>query len=439
MNSILPLIEAFLALGLTMIVLTTGVSSLVGVWQRGLRCRARGLRALLKCFFHLVLRDTATNTPENLARFVGEMSLQPARLAEVEGLDGEDEKSRRYLALLPDIAATPDKPAKWSAVWSSLGNTLDTLSEDEFKMRFKASSIGRKLAPQAAATTTAQADFDATLQAYYARFVAYGHASTEDFARDARRLSILAAIFLAIGANIDAFDLLETYIAQPTHRAAIIARYEQSARQTPTDAPKPPSAAVPASEAVQKIDTKLKAAENLLPEQQAKKLKEAVDEARSALQAAATVRAESIDIVKDATSTFPVGWDRYPGCADGSTDPRCAPLRKLADAKDANESTAQKAEGKAPVDPKTSTPPSGPTAGIAATANDVFANLQLAFAQDTPRALRWFAGVLLAILMLGLGTPFWIQTVDGLLRARDLVRGGNKAGDGTNKDQTGKK
>ena len=221
MNSILPLIEAFLALGLTMIVLTTGVSSLVGVWQRGLRCRARGLRALLKCFFHLVLRDTATNTPENLARFVGEMSLQPARLAEVEGLDGEDEKSRRYLALLPDIAATPDKPAEWSAVWSSLGNTLDTLSEDEFKMRFKASSIGRKLAPQAAATTTAQADFDATLQANYARFVAYGHASTEDFARDARRLSILAAIFLAIGANIDAFDLLETYLSQPTLRAAI--------------------------------------------------------------------------------------------------------------------------------------------------------------------------------------------------------------------------
>ena len=165
------------------------------------------------------------------------MSLQPARLAEVEGLDGEDEKSRRYLALLPDIAATPDKPAEWSAVWSSLGNTLDTLSEDEFKMRFKASSIGRKLAASAA-----QADFDATLQAYYARFVAYGHASTEDFARDARRLSILAAIFLAIGANIDAFDLLETYIAQPTHRAAIIARYEQGDRQLPTT----PSAA-PAS------------------------------------------------------------------------------------------------------------------------------------------------------------------------------------------------
>ena len=41
--------------------------------------------------------------------------------------------------------------------------------------------------------------------------------------------------------------------------------------------------------------------------------------------------------------------------------------------------------------------------------------------------------------MLGLGTPFWIQTVDGMLRARDLVRGGNKAGDGTNKDQAEKK
>ena len=44
----LPLIEAFLALGLTMIVLTTGVSSLAGTWQRLRRARARGLQSLLR-------------------------------------------------------------------------------------------------------------------------------------------------------------------------------------------------------------------------------------------------------------------------------------------------------------------------------------------------------------------------------------------------------
>ena len=38
---------------------------------------------------------------------------------------------------------------------------------------------------------------------------------------------------------------------------------------------------------------------------------------------------------------------------------------------------------------------------------------------------------LIGFVMLGLGAPFSIQTINGLLRARDLVRGGNQAGDGT--------
>ena len=49
---------------------------------------------------------------------------------------------------------------------------------------------------------------------------------------------------------------------------------------------------------------------------------------------------------------------------------------------------------------------------------------------DAGNFLRWLAGLILTMVMLGLGTPFWVQAVNGLLRARDLVRGGNKAGDG---------
>jgi hypothetical protein len=104
-------------------------------------------------------------------------------------------------------------------------------------------------------------------------------------------------------------------------------------------------------------------------------------------------------VLTHATTTFPAGWDRYPGCDTGNTDPRCTALLALA-----------------PGHPKAS------WAGGSALS---------ALGNDTSRALRWLFGVILSVVMLGLGAPFWIQTINGLLRARDLVRGGNQAGDGT--------
>ncbi len=434
MNSILPLLEAFLALGLTMIVLTTGVSSLVGAWQRALRIRAAGLRALLKCFFHLALRDVASNTPENLARFVGEMSLQPARLAEVEALADGTERNRRYLALLPDLAAAPGARVSWRAVWSSLGDTLDTLSEDEFKTRFKATTIGRVLARQidtetqaaVAAARPAPAGLDDRLDMLYRQFVAYGHAATEDFARNARALSIVGATLLAVGANIDAFDLLETYLSQPTLRAAIIARYEQGDRQLPTTPSAAPASPGPDDQAMRKLDDFLKTAVAALPEQKARELQQAADETRQAMQATTAAYAGSRAILKDAAASFPVGWDRYPGCPAGSSDHRCVQLQSIKKRDAAAAPPAPAVEPAAGADG-----PKDVAKALAGTASNVVDNVIDAFRLDTSHALRWFTGVLLAILMLGLGAPFWIETVNGLLRVRDLMRGGNQAGDGS--------
>ena len=64
------------------------------------------------------------------------------------------------------------------------------------------------------------------------------------------------------------------------------------------------------------------------------------------------------------------------------------------------------------------------------------AHIDLAATQDTSHFVRWLAGLILTVVMLGLGTPFWIQAVNGLMRARDLVRGGNNAGDGPNAPAT---
>jgi len=393
MTSFLPLIEAFLALALTMLVLTTGVSSLAGTWQRALRARARGLRSLLQAFFHLALRDYASPTPASVARFVGEMSLQPQLLADIAVLPDDAAKEGRYLALLPDLAGADQQNLSWGAAWASRSRTLDTLSEEEFKTRFRASTIGRAMAQ-----TLPAVDFDAKLADLHTRFVAYGHAATEEFARNARLHSTVFALLLALGANIDAFNLLETYLANPALRAAVIEKYEKIGTAPAT----PPAQTGSATTPVQQIED-LRAFAADLAGKDAQALRLIDDKARlatNAVQASQTAYDEARQVVTDATTNFPVGWDRYPGCAPkGDTqryaDPRCAGIR----IGDRDASLAER--------------------------------IGHAFSEDGRQAWRWLIGVFLTIVMLGLGAPFWIQTVNGLLRARDLVRSGRQAGAGT--------
>ena len=466
MTSFLPLIEAFLALGLTMIVLTTGVSSLSGTWERLFRSRARGMRELLRCLFLLAVKKIQAppssvippasgqppTTPANgwqqfegaigetdaLLRFVGEMSLQPGTLAKIAELTKQIDG---YKAALPGLVETETAeaqeeefptPLKWK-IWRSLADTLDNLSDDEFKTRFKTSTIGKALE---------QADpkgFEDRVKALHEQFVAFGHAASEAFTRNARQQSIIFAVILAFCANIDAFNLLETYLANPSLTAAVIQKYEKIGANQATSTQQPAktdSAATP----IQKINELRDLAISLASKEKQKDIEDKANQAKEVVQASQTAYDEARQVVSNATTNFPVGWDRYPGCAEKSADPRCD---GIAAARKAKEDAAQNAP--APAQKAYKTPPSSPASNLFPIANFLdplltpFRDIHFAFENDARRALRWSMGVLLAILMLGLGTPFWVQTVDGMLRARDLVRGGNKAGDGTNKDQAEKK
>ena len=470
MTSFLPLIEAFLALGLTMIILTTGVSSLSGTWQRLLRSRARGMRELLRCFFLLTLNKIQApppsapsappapppTTPANnwqpfmdaigetdaLLRFIGEMSLQPGKLAEIEAAEaGLVKQIDGYKAALPELHQPTRRwigTPLWWKVWRSLADTLDNLSDDEFKTRFKTSTIGKALE---------KADpkgFEDRVKALHEQFVAFGHAASEAFSRNARRQSIVFAVILAFCANIDAFNLLETYLANPSLTAAVIQKYEKIGTDQATST-QPPAKTDSAATPIQKINELRDLAISLASKEKHKDIEDKADQAREVVQASQTAYDEARQVVANATSNFPVGWDRYPGCADKSADQRCD---GIAAARKAKEDAAQEAPASA--QKACTTPPGNPESSvivnflcpIASLLDPLltpFRDIHFAFENNARHALRWSMGVLLAILMLGLGTPFWIQTVDGMLRARDLVRGGNKAGDGTNKDQAEKK
>lgn len=424
MTSFLPLLEAFLALALTMLVLTIGVSSLSGTWQRARRLRAFGLREMLRSLYLLEIsklekaaaeKDAAEKADDGkkagairaagdlykvekdkfLRRFIADMSLQPGNLADIRAQkDKWDEEVKKRIRLPVD--------KKWLGIWSSLGNTLDTLSEDEFKTRFKAFAVGKKILSEDPSQIGGQVD------EYYKKFVAYGQATTEGFSRDARLTSFICAAILAMGANIDAFNLLETYIAQPALRGAIIEKYENisaedaAASSTPTKAGdgKESKSSLP-DKTTDKINELAALAIDLSPDKKSE-IENMAKEANDLAKTTETAYAETRQVVAQATMTFPVGWSRYPGCFEPNTDPRCK-SKTLADQRKPDQNILQR--------------------------------VVCAFNNDSGQFSRWAFGVFLTIVMLGLGTPFWIQTVNGLLRGRDLLRGGNQPGDGS-KPQT---
>lgn len=435
----LPLIEAFLALGLTMIVLTTGVSSLAGTWQRLRRARARGLQSLLRCTFLLAVKNiekpasagsedpwqtfcAQRDAPDALIGFVAEMCLQPTALADCAALTG-DARRAAYRRLLPDLApaeapsngdsgrdaSVPSRMAHLAdrllhafRRWRARAFTLDTLSDEEFRTRFTHSTLG------AALCAADEAHFPARLDALNGQFIAYGHAASEAFAKDARLHSLCCAAGLVMLANIDAFNLLENYLAQPVLRAAIISRYEHAASGSSLPAGgATATTAVPA--VASQFDAVLRNAADAARKAKDLPLANAIEqkalEMRTSIDTLQTARNEALQTVADATAGLPVGWDRYPFCAAGASDTRCRGLTPPSPATDADARLRTRIEV---------------FVGRVGEVADV----------DAGNFLRWLAGLILTMVMLGLGTPFWVQAVNGLLRARDLVRGGNKAGDG---------
>ena len=121
--------------------------------------------------------------------------------------------------------------------------------------------------------------------------------------------------------------------------------------------------------------------------------------AADALRDSTAVVSDVHATVLAATQTFPVGWNLYPNCTATSAGVRCTALR----ARPTGSWPTCEARGEC----------------------SLFDYLGVAFEHDTAAFWRWFGGVFVAGLMLGLGTPFWVQAVNGLLRARQLMRGGS--------------
>jgi hypothetical protein len=238
---------------------------------------------------------------------------------------------------------------------------------------------------------------------------------------------------LAALANIDSLELLNAYLAQPGLRASLIAEYEKSGVSELN------AAAVRPTEREGKLDEARKQLRRVIEDTKLP----LTSEQRAALgeidQIAGDVRQTVTDLrttVLSAAQSFPVGWNLYPNCAPQSPDTRCAALlvRATPAQREAFRAISACVTAATPLSAQASTGATIPASGTRPASDPLggcggraLAYVGWVVDVDPSGLLRWGVGLVLTILLAGLGTPFWIQVVNGFLAARNYIRAGSGA------------
>jgi hypothetical protein len=413
MNGFLPLIEAFLAFALTMLALATAVSALLGVWMRIFRWRSYGFRMSVKSIYDSQIKqrlEAAMRAPPNekmRLEFVASMTFN---LNEEAASDGAEIRKAR----IDELARTLDRPQGgfvqrairfplfWARTWRSLRFGVDGMPERQYRMRLENSEAGTVLAKW-----YGPAEWPKVLDWLTDHFTEVGVVATESFRRRSSVRTILIGLFLAFVVNVDAFNLLNTYMSSEEARLSVIEQQEEIlAMQVQTDAGAQPVVFTAdeyqsrITSAIETIDS-VSSAIDSLPESEAKEalvnLQDALSQTQSDLEIASSAAgelegaiAETHRIAASLVDRFPVGWDTYPNCSSNSRDLRCLSL-------DLDE---QK---------------------LAAEEHKWWGAVRLVFKADAAGFVKWFLGVLITGLMVGLGAPFWVQVVDRIVAVRKVV------------------
>ncbi|MCB9729413.1 MAG: hypothetical protein H6744_19955 [Deltaproteobacteria bacterium] len=270
----MPLLDAALAFALTMLLVSTAVTFVVGAVNALASARFRILELFLDRFY----------------RF----ELVPTVEAELRRLASRVEPAER-----PRVAAAATELATWLAQYGGLPPRAGDEATNVNEIRvFKLQSVPRSEMMHRLRTSRFGLEVlelgdagEEILRALGDRFDTAGRRVSERFRDRARLISTWVGIVMAFGLNIDSLHLLSTYIDDDAARAAAIARADATLEQH--------GAALAAAET------------DGSPES-----------ARAALEATRT------ELRRLRGSGLPLGWALYPYCGDPSLDRRCdGPIR----------------------------------------------------------------------------------------------------------------
>jgi len=356
----MQILEAALAFGITMFVLSMISSSFVEIIHRAARMREAGLKHMLNQLFDQVLKRYFTadadgkvpafgkNLDEVRAAFVAQMS---ANRAPVPVGDAPAPKSEKTVFQRGTSIFLP-------------GDELKTLTPGEFMERLGSTDFGKVIHDANAAIGATAADkVDAVLKDVAQKFEAFGRESSAFFENRARLLTVLVAIVFAFTIRADAIEIFNTYLRDPNARNTVI---EQSKAETAQY-----EAAIKAAEAL-----KAAAPAQALPEAQVAALKRDLQASMDNTRSKATQYADL---------GLPIGWTK-----ENATLNPWAWLCKV-----------------------------GGTSRVVSKDDPCIDGQKTEVGWV---ALRVAASLLLGGILIGLGGPFWYGAVTGLSNIRNVMR-----------------
>jgi hypothetical protein len=311
--------------------------------------------------------------------------------------------------------------------WVSLRYSLECLQDGEFRERFASSDVGVQLQEQHAWEKRGLPNWDALVEHLLKKFRVIGAASSETFARHSRAWCVAVGFLLAAMLNIDSLDLLNSYLTDPGLRQRVLDRSDAIlAQETPAAVTDVGTVTAPARTRFDAATAQLtNAARDLsgtleimrsnaagterdaLAKNVASQLENVAGQMKAVqvgvndLEADVTLAEQRIrGVTRSLTASFPIGWKRFPNCsANDSPDVRC--------------------QGRTFAHPATEAV--APVIGLATmtAAPRRWSSVLLAAQAADPDAFnQWVVGVMLTGLLLGLGTPFWVQAVSAAFSLR---------------------
>lgn len=268
---------------------------------------------------------------------------------------------------------------------------LIEVSTKEMVDRLKQSALGQQI--YADLKTGADEVFDVVAE----RYERFGEIFSETFRRNRQLASMVGAVIVAFAVNIDAIHLMKAYTLSSDTRDAVINEYSEIIAASKSVIEPPDAETNPPAEPGQTPDPP---------------------------HVRETYRTAVAQLAALEASPFPIGWDYFPACPDGSPDPRCQGQKTD---KEIEVTSAQKAAYVPATDGIESW-----ALFVALRKAVVPTHARLVFGREVFRERRaavpsatwsWIFGCLLTGLLAGLGAPFWYNAATSLMSAANRVRG----------------
>lgn len=236
---------------------------------------------------------------------------------------------------------------------------LTSLTTMQFVERLAGTDVGRAIRAEGAAR------LETLVNDMAQKYERFGDGAREYYRRRAKMASVLIAMGLAFFANVDAVRLFKAYLNDEQLTADVIAQSEEIQQKFEMQ-----------EERLRELRDKVDRKEPL-----------GGDQLEEAQKLTATVRE---DLEALSARGIPVGYEFYPGCRPPAADPACATLKtKTVEAWFIFRPLVRAAQ---------------------------------AWGENPLDFLGWFLSVVLGGVLIGLGGPFWYDTVRSLSRVVQLAR-----------------